>query len=266
MKFGKIMRSTVDARMPQWREFMVDYKKLKQELNRRATMSGSRSEDVTAAFTALLDQHVAIANDFYMDRIEEGVIILHALHQHVERLLAGTLRLEHRTACQKSLVSVHFQLLLLQHYVALNFTAVTKILKKFEKKLGLPLRNEYIAAIVELPFYRCEALGELVEESERQFRVLEGLGTAPPPPLPPLPIPAQSVESQWAVQQQAQQQAQQQQAQQQQLQHQMQQQLQHQMQQQQPCSMPAATGCKDSFPGAASAAGLAVQQASQAIA
>jgi len=201
MKFGKILRSTVDARMPQWREFMVDYKALKQELNQRAANSGAQPEDLTAAFTALLDEHVAKANDFYMDRIEEGVIILHALSQHVERLLAGTLRIEHRTACQKSLVSVHFQLLLLQHYVALNFTAVTKILKKFEKKLYIPLRNEYIAAIIELPFYRCEALGELVEESERQFRVLEGLGSTPPPPLPPLPgaLQASSADSQLAA-------------------------------------------------------------------
>ena len=80
---------------------------------------------------------------------------------------------EHRTACQRSLVSLHFQLLLLQHYVALNFTAVTKALKKFEKKLGVALRNDYIAALVELPFYRCDALGELVEETERQFHALE---------------------------------------------------------------------------------------------
>ena len=79
---------------------------------------------------------------------------------------------------QRSLVSVHFQLLLLQNYVALNFTAVAKILKKFEKKLGLPLRNEYVGAIVELPFYRCDALGELVEETERQFRAINECSAA----------------------------------------------------------------------------------------
>ena len=32
MKFGKLMRSTIDARMPQWRDYMINYKALKQAL------------------------------------------------------------------------------------------------------------------------------------------------------------------------------------------------------------------------------------------
>ena len=106
--------------------------------------------------------------------------------------------------CQRSLVALHFQLLLLQNYVALNFTAVTKILKKFEKNFAIPMRNDYIGAIVDLPFYRCDALGELVEESERQFNGLamhgggaEGAAagavraaTSMPPPPPRQPASA----------------------------------------------------------------------------
>lgn len=133
---------------------------------------------MATAFTTLLDGHVEVVNNFYMERIEEGVIILHALHQHADKIRAGGVRPEVRTSCQRSLVSIHFQLLLLQNYVALNFTAVTKILKKFEKKFEITIRNEYIAALVELPFYRCDALGELVEETERQFNALAALGEA----------------------------------------------------------------------------------------
>ena len=59
-----------------------------------------------------------------------------------------------RHACQQSLVTFHLNLLILQNYVALNFTAIAKILKKFDKKLGLSLRTDYISAIVELPFYQ----------------------------------------------------------------------------------------------------------------
>ena len=142
----------------------------------RTAPAGARPEDVATAFTSLLDNHVSVVNDFYMERIEEGVIILHALHQHIEEIRAGAVRPEFRTACQKSLVQLHFQLLVLQNYVALNFTALTKILKKFEKKFEVPVRNDYIGAIVELPFYRCDALGDLVEETERQFRELDALG------------------------------------------------------------------------------------------
>ena len=140
--------------------------------------AGASPEDVAAAFTSLLDKHVETVNDFYMERIEEGVIILHQLHQHCEQIRSGVLRPEFRAACQKSLVQLHFQLLILQNYVALNFTALTKILKKFEKKFEIPVRNDYIGAIVDLPFYRCDALGELVEQSERQFHSLETIGKA----------------------------------------------------------------------------------------
>ena len=72
--------------------------------------------------------------------------------------------------------------MLLQSFVVINFTAVVKILKKFDKKLGTligrTLRASYIGALTELPFYRCQALGGLVEEVEQQFVVLEGRAAA----------------------------------------------------------------------------------------
>lgn len=40
MKFGKLLRATVEARMPQWRDFIVDYKALKQALNREVASKG----------------------------------------------------------------------------------------------------------------------------------------------------------------------------------------------------------------------------------
>ena len=148
-------------------------------------------DDAGATFTALLDQEVEKVNDFYMDRIEEAVIILHALKQHAEQLALAGAPADARTACQRSLVAFHYNLLTLQNYVALNFTAVVKILKKFDKKCGCALRQDYINALVELPFYRCQALGELVEDTEKTFRVVESAAAAasaaaqqvgPPPP------------------------------------------------------------------------------------
>jgi len=180
MKFGKVLRQTTDSRMPQWREHMINYKALKQAIKKQSKegTQGASTEQVAEAFTNLLDTHVETVNNFYMERIEEGVIILHALHQHGEQIRAGIAKPDLRAACQRSLVSFHFQLLVLQNYVALNFTAITKVLKKFEKKFEILIKDEYIGAIVELPFYRCDALGDLVEETERQFKTLEGLKQA----------------------------------------------------------------------------------------
>jgi len=239
MKFGKVLRSTVEARMPQWSDFVIAYKPLKraikaltqqrqmqlqpqpspsqqqqlgqqqglqlqgqgqgqQELaqlqwtQRRSSeleqgqQGGQHGWSLAAAsssFTALLDSEVDKVNNFYSDRIEEAVIIVHALRQHIQQM--GQ-EVGQRMACQKSLVSFHFNLLMLQNYVALNFTGLVKILKKFDKRFDASLRADYIAAIVELPFYRCAALGQLVEDTEKLFNSLD----AAPSPLevekPPL--------------------------------------------------------------------------------
>ena len=32
MKFGKLLRGTVDSRMPQWRNYALHYKQLKQQI------------------------------------------------------------------------------------------------------------------------------------------------------------------------------------------------------------------------------------------
>lgn len=170
---------------------------------RHSCRAGANEEEVAVAFTSLLDNHVETVNSFYMERIEEGVIILHALHQHGEQILAGAAKPELRPACQRSLVSFHFQLLVLQNYVALNFTALTKILKKFEKKFELCIKDEYINAIVELPFYRCDSLGDLVEETERQFKLLESLSPAHVPQQlqPGIPGTSQHAASSSAAQQ-----------------------------------------------------------------
>ena len=49
--------------------------------------AGASAAEASTTFTALLDQEVEKVNDFYMDRIEEGVIILHALKQHAEQMV-----------------------------------------------------------------------------------------------------------------------------------------------------------------------------------
>jgi len=189
-----VLRHTVDSRMPQWRNYTLGYKPLKQhikQLQAQLAAQGISPDAASSSVTAALDLEVEKVNDFYMDRIEEAVIILHSLKQHAEQLVLAGLPLEQRTACQRSLVAFHYNLLTLQNYVALNFTAVVKILKKSDKKIGGNLRNDYVAAMVELPFYRCQALGELVEDTEKTFRVLEGASAAAAAKTEQMSIPMQ---------------------------------------------------------------------------
>jgi len=191
--------------MPQWHAHVMQYKQLKQAIksmrqqarigdhmpqqlhtaclgedDRTWCASGLRVEEASSSFVSMLDVEVDRVNEFYSDRIEEAVIILHSLQQQVQQLVSQHAALDQRSFTQRSLVSFHFNLLMLQNYVALNFTGLVKILKKFDKHMGSSLRAEYISTIVELPFYRCDVLGSLVEETEKQFQLLESERAAAP--------------------------------------------------------------------------------------
>ena len=42
MKFGKLLRHTVDTRMPQWRNYTLGYKQLKQQIKQLQTQLASQ--------------------------------------------------------------------------------------------------------------------------------------------------------------------------------------------------------------------------------
>lgn len=199
MKFGKTLKATVQARMPQWAEHVVQYKLLKRSIHQAIASRHTgdvSTEQMLVSFTHLIDIEVARVNNFYMDRIEEGVIILHALRQQGDDVVAaaaamsGCTLAEQRHACKQSLVTFHLNLLILQNYVALNFMAIAKILKKWDKKTGLALRTEYISAIVELPFYQCQSLGQLVEDAEQLFGELDAISSGNDSTIPLKPVDA----------------------------------------------------------------------------
>ena len=77
MKFGRLLKSTVDARMPQWRDHVLQYKSLKQSIRRAMQQQQAQacsSDHLLCEFTSMLDTEVARVNDFYSDRL--------ALHGH----------------------------------------------------------------------------------------------------------------------------------------------------------------------------------------
>ena len=50
MKFGKIMRHTIDSRMPHWREHCVNYKKLKVALKKQLAQGVDGARRACASF------------------------------------------------------------------------------------------------------------------------------------------------------------------------------------------------------------------------
>jgi len=79
-----------------------------------------------------------------------------------------------RAAC-RALADFHGELVLMEHWVSLNYTALVKILKKHDKRSNLSLRSPYLVSDLQQPFYSTEVLTELIAKTEARFRKLNAL-------------------------------------------------------------------------------------------
>jgi len=79
-----------------------------------------------------------------------------------------------RDAC-RALADFHGELVLMEHWVSLNYTALVKILKKHDKRSNLSLRSPFLVSVLQQPFYSTEVLTQLITKTESRFRKLNAL-------------------------------------------------------------------------------------------
>ena len=79
-----------------------------------------------------------------------------------------------RAAC-RALADFHGELVLMEHWVSLNYTALVKILKKHDKRSNLSLRSPFLVSVLQQPFYSTEVLTQLIAKTESRFRKLNAL-------------------------------------------------------------------------------------------
>ena len=74
-----------------------------------------------------------------------------------------------------ALADFHGELVLMEHWVSLNYTALVKILKKHDKRSNLSLRSPFLVSVLQQPFYSTEVLTQLITKTESRFRKLNAL-------------------------------------------------------------------------------------------
>ena len=79
-----------------------------------------------------------------------------------------------RATC-RALADFHGELVLMEHWVSLNYTALVKILKKHDKRSNLSLRSPFLVSVLQQPFYSTEVLTQLITKTESRFRKLNAL-------------------------------------------------------------------------------------------
>ena len=78
---------------------------------------------------------------------------------------------------RRAFADFHGELVLMEHWTSLNYTALVKILKKHDKRSSLRLRSPVLVSALQQPFYSTEVLTELIKKTESRFRVLHALAS-----------------------------------------------------------------------------------------
>ncbi|EQC31870.1 hypothetical protein SDRG_10388 [Saprolegnia diclina VS20] len=134
MKFGKRMRYLA---APEWEGGYVDYKGLKRTVK---SLAGSDTER-TAGFRMALQRELAKVNASFFCILDDLGARETAAHGDVEAQLNAALDLSHRVDA-------------LRRFVVLNYLAVVKISKKFDKSIAGSMQSEILASDLLLqPFY-----------------------------------------------------------------------------------------------------------------
>ncbi|MCO5583217.1 hypothetical protein L7F22_037125 [Adiantum nelumboides] len=157
--FGRYIKS---HQVPGWETYYIQYKQLKKRINECALHAAQGSEEerqeILRRFSKLLDSQVEKIVLFLIER--QGLLAgrLQQLRERAESDLADesvdlTVTL---VSNKESLIEAYRQvgkdLLNLLQYVEMNAMGLRKILKKFDKRLGLRLREHYLLTRINHPY------------------------------------------------------------------------------------------------------------------
>ncbi|KAL5975838.1 SPX domain-containing protein 2 [Asimina triloba] len=177
MKFGKLLKSQVEETLPEWRDKFISYKELKQLLKQieprdergqpRSASDGTDGGDSIrkeeADFIRQVYVQIEKLNYFFVEQEETYIIKQKELQDAAETAKDSPAEMMH---IWKEVVDFHGETVLLENYSALNYTGLVKILKKYEKRTGAPIRLPFIQRILQQPFFATDVLNKLIKECE----------------------------------------------------------------------------------------------------
>jgi hypothetical protein len=161
--------------------------------DRAVTGNGTKTRDDSASlrsvtaerrnFVKTLNDEMKKFNAFFMNAEEDLVMRERALGEQFHALVdkeTGAVKKDTYTSeahkkTSKAFADFHGELVLLEHWTSLNYTALVKILKKHDKRSSLRLRSPFLVSALRQPFYSTEVLTELIQKTEGRFRKLHEL-------------------------------------------------------------------------------------------
>ncbi|GAQ85466.1 major facilitator superfamily protein [Klebsormidium nitens] len=171
----------VAQRVPGWENHYIDYKTLKKKIKefrpRRITATEDEMAELIREFAESLDYQVEKVVLFFIQ--EQGQLAEHLIElQHTKETTFKKNDMAQVAGLMDDYRHVGYELLRLLRFVKLNLTGLRKIIKKFEKNLGVRVMEQYVASRGQGPYsqlqqlFRTTGVGALVGAMTRNLEEL----------------------------------------------------------------------------------------------
>eukprot|EP01083_Nonionella_stella_P102119 290273_1 len=170
MKFGKTLAR---SKRQVWGEFYINYKALKQAINRLSvcsTVYGSSTDfkDAEEEFLDLVFREAVKINRHYLSIVDRCT---HHYEIRVNHVSGLTLSI---AADFPTLQMISNELDQLRAYVFLNHLGFRKILKKFDKKMSVSLKNRVMKVVMQQDFYMSRSMANLLVQCNCMLADVKG--------------------------------------------------------------------------------------------
>lgn len=127
-------------------------------------------------FFSTFRREVDKVNDFYLDKEEDYIIEHSQLSVKVdEYCLPGRATKTEVSRLYQRIINFHGELVRLENFSTVNYTGFRKILKKHDKKTGSTIHDIYLGTVLNTPFYLCDTVRQLIQNTEAQLSKLENV-------------------------------------------------------------------------------------------
>lgn len=179
MKFAKLLQSFEET--SEEGEGFLQYKPLKKLLKKAVAAqndlplgkdqleSPRKLLQEEQEFVTALNNNVARINTYFMEKEEDAIIYLQALE---DRLAQAGKDKRAKEEIRKELIDFHGEMVLQLHNTMINYAAIAKILKKHDKIMLHPLKEQYLAGVLGQPFLSTENISRLVREASDLINTL----------------------------------------------------------------------------------------------
>mmetsp|Transcript_33406 Transcript_33406/g.56086 ORF Transcript_33406/g.56086 Transcript_33406/m.56086 type:complete len:286 (-) Transcript_33406:433-1290(-) len=188
MKFGKKLNDMIEESQSEFADKFLAYKQLKKKLKSLPIVGEDQISEIPSStqatsdrcqcmtpeekeFVKMLNEELEKFNDFYMEKEEEYVIELQNLEDELDKVDVSQVEL---SRLRLRFVKFHGQLVLLQNWSALNYSALVKILKKHDKHSSITLRSSFLCNVLAQPFYSVEVLRDMITRAEQGYQTIAG--------------------------------------------------------------------------------------------